>query len=86
MGPWDPGTLGPWDPESGGRPTLELRLDAVALPMGAQWIMVSGENSAGRGPPLRRKLVDIVRSRPAHANFSGNRAKRIKRDDDMIIK
>lgn len=58
-------------PGSGGRPTLELRLDTAALPMGAQWIMVSGENSAGRGPPLRSKLVDIVRSRPVHANFSG---------------
>lgn len=59
-------------PIEGGRSTLELRLDAVALPISAQWIMVSGENSAGRGPPLRTKLVDIVRSRPVHANFSGD--------------
>ena len=47
-----------------------------------QWAR-SGSWSAGRtlrarGPPLRSKLVDIVRSRPVHANFSGMKKDRKK--------
>lgn len=53
-----------------GHSTLQLRLDNLAV-AGAAWIMVAAENHMGRGPALRSRLLDVVRSRPVHAEFSG---------------
>eukprot|EP00438_Fugacium_kawagutii_P028379 Skav207223 [mRNA] locus=scaffold1717:12749:42203:+ [translate_table: standard] len=57
-------------PLQGGVSTLQLRVDNLALP-GAAWILVAAENHMGRGPAMRSRLLDVVRSRPEHAEFTG---------------
>ena len=51
--------------------TLQFFVEPFELPPGSSFLMVCAENAQGRGPAMAQKLVDIVRSRPVHANFSG---------------
>jgi len=51
--------------------TLQFFVEPFVLPPGSSFLMVCAENAQGRGPAMAQKLVDIVRSRPVHANFSG---------------
>ena len=52
--------------------TLQFFVEPFVLPPGSSFLMVCAENAQGRGPAMAQKLVDIVRSRPVHANFSGD--------------